>query len=485
MQLAGLRNNAAVAVVSGFGLATGWYLSSSALLSGSAGAIIPALGAIALAGIVPILILNCRKKEYVLHSCPEMEQRFEALNKHVSLNIVNENNELTDVSEKFLSLTGYSREELFGKPINILFCTSCQEVREDIHKHLTRGETWAGQTRLQRKDGRLLYTQATITPLLDEAGDWAGSISAHTDVAHTNKLIPERHTAQALYELRDDIWIIDAETEKFGYMNRAAKARLRVRGEDYRGRSLEELNVGNCIDGVLRACRALRSNGDSSTQFEATFMGVAVNVSIKFLLEAERTGGYLILFTDISDRIEQETRKSEFISTVSHELRSPMTSIKGAMGLLLARSAGELPDKALDLLEIAHRNADRMILIMNDILDLDKICNGQMEFEIKNVDLAELISETDQANMMLQQSFGVKVELIGTHVPVHLRTDPNRFIQVLTNLLSNAYKFSRPNSRILIEVQDISDHVRVSVRDEGLGILPDERYKKFLIGSLT
>ena len=155
------------------------------------------------------------------------------------------------------------------------------------------------------------------------------------------------------------------------------------------------------------------------------------------------------------------------------------------MGLLLARSAGELPDKALDLLEIAHRNADRMILIMNDILDLDKICNGQMEFEIKNVDLAELISETDQANMMLQQSFGVKVELIGTHVPVHLRTDPNRFIQVLTNLLSNAYKFSRPNSRILIEVQDISDHVRVSVRDEGLGILPDERYKKFLIGSLT
>jgi signal transduction histidine kinase len=118
-------------------------------------------------------------------------------------------------------------------------------------------------------------------------------------------------------------------------------------------------------------------------------------------------------------------------------------------------------------------------LIINDILDLDKIANGQMEFDIKDVDLAELVLEADQANAMLQQRFGVKVDLIGTQQPVRFHTDPNRFLQVLTNLLTNAYKFSKPNSRILIEVQDEADHVRVSVQDEGPGIPPDDQHKIF------
>ncbi len=471
--------NTVCAVASGCGLATGWYAASSMLLSGSGNAFIPALGAIALAGVVPTLISKSRKKATFIQSRPDMAQRFEALNKHASINIVNEKDELTEVNDKLLELTGYSREELIGKPIHILFGVSGQEVREGIRSGLMRGEAWVGETPLMRKDGNTVYTQSTIMPLFDQAGNWAGSISARTDVTHTNKLIAEQHTAQTLYELHDDIWIIDSETEKFSYMNRAAKARLQIRGEDYHGRSLDEMNREHVIDGVLEACRALRNKGEHSTQLETIFMGAPADVSIKFLPGTQGSGRYLILFNDITDRIEQENRKSAFISNVSHELRSPMTSIKGAMGLLLSGSAGELPDKALSLLEIAHRNADRLILIVNDMLDLDKISNGQMEFDITDVDLSALVSETDQANMVLQQRFGVKVELIGTQAPVNLRTDPNRIIQVLTNFLSNAYKFSKPNCRILIEVQDASDHVRVSVKDEGPGIPRDEQHKIF------
>ena len=449
------------------------------LLTGSSSTFIPALGAIALAGITPALILNNRKNRSVNQSYPEMAQRFEALNRHASINIVNEKDKLTEVNEKFLELTGYSRDELIGEPINILFGTSDQEVRQDIRRNLMLGKTWSGETPILCKDGSTVFTQSTIMPLFDKTGNWAGSISARTDITQTNKLIAERHTAQTLYELHDDIWIIDSETEKFSYMNRAAKARLHVGDEDYRGKSLGELNCEHDISGVLDACRALRKNGESSAQLETTFMGVPADVSIKFLPEAGGSARYLILFNDITDRIEQENRKSAFISNVSHELRSPMTSIKGAMGLLLSGSAGELPNKALSLLEIAHRNADRLVLIINDMLDLDKISSGQMEFDIKDIDLSELVLETDQANMMLQQRFGIKVELIGTDAPVNLRSDPNRIIQVLTNLLSNAYKFSKPNSRILINVQDETDHVRVSVNDEGPGIPLDEQHKIF------
>lgn len=412
-------------------MAVGWYAVSSVMVPGWAGTLTPALGAIALAGVVPTLILKDPAQENTPQPCPEMAQRLEALKKHACINIVNEKDELTEVNDKLLGITGYSRGELIGQPIKFLCDASVYEVAADIRSHLERGETWEGETPLRRKDGSTLYTQSTVTPLFDEAGNWAGSISARTDVTRTNELISERHTAQTLYELCDDIWIIDSETENFSYMNRAAKGRLNISGEGYRNKSLGEFSRDCDLDEVLEACRALRGKGEVSTQFETTFMGVSADVSIKSLPGAKGAGRYLILFNDISDRIEQEKRKTEFISTVSHELRSPLTSIKGAMGLLLSRSAGDLPDKALALLEIARRNADRLVLIINDILDLDKISNGQMEFDIQDVDLAELVTETDQANAMLQQRFGVQVELIGTQIPVNFRTDPKRFPIVL------------------------------------------------------
>lgn len=470
----------AVALVGGCALAVSWYFAMASLpLSGLSSTLVPVLGAIGLAGVVPTLAQSRRKTEYITQSCPEMVQRFKALNKHVSINIVNEKDELTEVNDRLLELTGYSREELIGKRINILFGTAGDDVREGIRQNLMLGQTWTGETPIIRKDGNTVYTQSTIMPLFDKAGNWAGSISARTDVTHTNKLIAERHIAQTLDELHDDVWIIDSETEQCSYMNCAAKRRLNIRGEDYRGKSLEDLNRENDIEGVLKACRALHDSGEILAHLETKFMGIPAEVSIKFLSEAKGHGRYLILFNDITDRIEQENRKSAFISTVSHELRSPMTSIKGAMGLLLSGSVGELPDRALALLEIAHRNADRLVLIVNDMLDLDKISNGQMEFEIQDVDVSDLILETDQANMILQQRFGVNVELIGTKAPVYLRTDPNRVIQVLTNLLSNAYKFSKPSDRILIDVQDGAEHVRVSVQDEGPGIPLDEQHKIF------
>ncbi len=474
-----LRNNTALRIVTGYGLATGWYAASSTMMAGTVGTILPVLGAVALAGIVPTLLADDRQSKPADNSSSAMAQRFEALNKHASINIVNEHDQYTEANEKFLELTGYSREELIGMPVHMLFSAADQDVREGIRKVLLRGETWSGETPLVRKDGNMIFTQSTIMPLFDGAGNWAGSISVRTDVTQTNELIAERHTAQTLYELHDDIWIIDSETEEFSYMNRAAKMRLNIIYDEYNGKSLEDLNKDHDIGGVLDACRTLRSKGETSAQFETIFLGVPADVSIKFLPKSEGNGRYLIMFNDITDRIEQENRKSVFISNVSHELRSPMTSIKGAMGLLLSGSAGNIPEKARSLLEIAHRNADRLVLIINDMLDLDKISNGQMEYDIQNVDLSALVSETDQANMMLQQRFGVKVKLIGTEAPINLRTDPNRVIQVLTNLLSNAYKFSKPNSCILINVQDFADHVRISVQDQGPGIPLDEQHKIF------
>lgn len=474
-----LRHSSAIAVATGCGLATAWYAASSMLLSGISASLIPAAGAIALAGIVPMIPRKRKSRISAEQSYLSMSQRLEALNKHASINIVNEQDELTEVNDGLLDLTGYSREELIGEQVRILYDTPVQNVADEVRSYLVRGMTWQGETQLRRKDGSMLFTQSTIMPLFNEVGEWAGSISARTDVTRTHKLISNQHTTQTLDELLDDIWIVDSDTEKFIYMNRAAKDRFLTNDEDYQDSNLVKLNSVHEIEEVLLACRALRDNCGSTAQLESKLLGVPMQVSIKFLPGAKESGRYLVLFNNISDRIEQEKQKSAFISTVSHELRSPLTSIKGAMGLLLSGSAGELPDRALGLLEIAHRNADRLVLIINDILDLDKISSGEMDFDLKEIDLVELVKETHCANAMLQQRFGVEVKVVGADQPVVFQTDPNRIIQVLTNLLSNAYKFAPPNSDIIISIDNATDYVRISVQNGGPGIPLDEQHKIF------
>jgi PAS domain S-box-containing protein len=448
-------------------------------LSGAPAQVIPVLGAIVLAGTVPTVIMNRTVARRFHGSRFSMSQRLDAFDKHACINVVDDAGNLTDVNEKLLELTGYERADLIGQPVTMLYDDLDSQVAADIRGNLRSGKSWEGETRLRRKDGREIFTQSTIMPLFDSAGNWEGSISVRTDVSRTNELIAERLTAQTLYELRDDIWIIDSETETFSYLNRTAEGRFNTAREDYQNRGVSDLDPSGDTAEVLAACRTLVADGKSIIRFETVLMGAPVDVSIKFLTGTESNGRYLILVSDISERVEQEKRKSAFISTVSHELRSPLTSIKGAMGLLLSKSAGEIPDKATALLEIAHRNADRLILIINDILDLDKMADGEMDIEIKGVDLSELIKEADQASAMLQQRFGVQVELTGTDNAFPFNTDPNRFLQVLTNLLSNAYKFSKPGGTIYVDVKDEGARVWVSVTDEGQGIPKDEQHKIF------
>ncbi|KIN71077.1 PAS domain-containing sensor histidine kinase [Sulfitobacter guttiformis] len=474
-----LKSNATSAVLSGCALGGAWYGLAHTIFSGTAEAIVPAFGAIAIASTVPTFILNRAAHRRFHDTRFSMAQRLDAFDKHACINIVNENDELTEVNEKLLELTGYDRVDLIGQPVTILYEASGSKIALEIRNNLRSGKSWEGETALRHKNGHTVYTQSTIMPLFDRSGNWGGSISVRTDISRTNELISERHTAQTLYELRDDVWIIDSETETFSYMNRIAESRFNINSDDYRKTSFSELAHQRDTSEVLAACRELKVSGKPSTRFETVLMDIPVDVSIKFLPGTDETGRYLILINDISERVAQEKHKSAFISTVSHELRSPLTSIKGAMGLLLSKSAGELPVKAVSLLEIAHRNADRLVLIINDILDLDKISSGEMDFELKDVDLAALVKEVNEANAMLQQRFGVQVEIMGLDVALPFRTDPNRFIQVLTNLLSNAYKFSKPNSTIFIDVADEGAQVRVSVKDEGQGIPAEDQHKLF------
>jgi PAS domain S-box-containing protein len=179
---------------------------------------------------------------------------------------------------------------------------------------------------------------------------------------------------------------------------------------------------------------------------------------------------FIGILRDISARLEVERLKSGFVSTVSHELRTPLTSISGSLGLLAAGVAGELPAKATRLIDIAKLNAERLVRLINDILDLEKAESGRLEFRLEPQRVKSIVQHAIDVNRAYAQGFGVSLELDPRSDDATVLVDRDRVIQVLTNLISNAAKFSPRGGAVRIEVRVEHDSVRIAVRDQGAGI---------------
>ena len=172
---------------------------------------------------------------------------------------------------------------------------------------------------------------------------------------------------------------------------------------------------------------------------------------------------------DISERNRLEQLKSEFVSTVRHELRTPLTSISGALGLVDAGAAGEVPASAKKLITIAANNAKRLVQLINDILDIEKIESNQLMLAREPVELRSLLEHVVGDLSGYTDSLGVRIEMApGEKVVVD--GDPNRLTQVLVNLVSNAVKFSPPQAPVEVSVSTEGGMARIAVRDHGPGV---------------
>ncbi|MEK6662739.1 MAG: PAS domain S-box protein [Pseudomonadota bacterium] len=189
--------------------------------------------------------------------------------------------------------------------------------------------------------------------------------------------------------------------------------------------------------------------------------------------DAGKIYGYLGIGSDLTERKHVDKMKREFISTVSHELRTPLTSIRGALGLMAGGATGALPDKAKELVKIASNNCDRLVRLINDILDMEKMESGKIAFDMLPVDLRALVEEAIAANQAYAAQHRVKIAVEGELPPAEIVGDHDRLIQVLTNLLSNAAKFTSPGGTVHVSLAETPDGVMLRVRDEGPGI-PEE-----------
>ncbi len=200
---------------------------------------------------------------------------------------------------------------------------------------------------------------------------------------------------------------------------------------------------------------------------------------IKGQIEAR---GFLRAVRYAIERKRLERLKDEFVSTVSHELRTPLTSISGSLGLLMGNAAGNLPRPMARLLSIAYTNCQRLVRLVNDILDIDKMDAGRIVFNFSRVEMRRLVVQAIEANRGFADGYGVRVRLEATRAIAEVRADPDRLAQVITNLLSNAIKFSPADNEVVVAIEQGPDVVRLTVRDHGSGIPVDFRpliFEKF------
>ncbi|MDB5359583.1 MAG: hypothetical protein JWO51_880 [Rhodospirillales bacterium] len=213
---------------------------------------------------------------------------------------------------------------------------------------------------------------------------------------------------------------------------------------------------------TIREMEGLRADG-TSFPMEVAFTDAALDD--RHLLVAS--------VRDITERRAIDRLKNEFVSTVSHELRTPLTSISGALALMAKGTAGAISDKAMGLVTIARSNCDRLVRLINDILDLERIEAGNLVFEFEPVDMAELLRRAVRDTAEYAEKYRVGLEIAATDPGAVVWGDQHRLLQVLDNLLSNAVKFSAEDAAVTLTLSRRDGMAHVAVSDRGRGI-PDE-----------
>lgn len=188
------------------------------------------------------------------------------------------------------------------------------------------------------------------------------------------------------------------------------------------------------------------------------------------------------LESSVQDLVAANQIRNEIIATVSHELRTPLTAIGGAIKLIKSNVVGGIDASGMELIEMADKNTQHLGGLIDDILDIEKIETGELQFDIQNYSIKNLVYDSVEMNQPFAESFNVKLQLEKFDENIKISVDKRRFLQVMSNLISNACKFSSANSSVVIGVRHFDKIIRISVTDFGKGVaenIVDKIFDKF------
>jgi PAS domain S-box-containing protein len=242
------------------------------------------------------------------------------------------------------------------------------------------------------------------------------------------------------------------------------------------------------IDAIVVRAREGQRDESEWTYVRKDGSTLPVMLSVSAVWDEGLVAGYVVIAQDLSERKKIEQLKNEFVSTLSHELRTPLTSIRGSLGLLAGGAAGEVPAPARALLDIASKNCDRLVRLINDMLDVEKIESGSMRFDAVVQPLLPLIEQAVAATNAYADQFQVSFDLRSDVGELYAAVDADRLLQVIVNLLSNASKFAPAGDVVEVRLRRMPATARISVIDHGVGIPPafrDRIFQKFAQADAT
>jgi PAS domain S-box-containing protein len=376
-------------------------------------------------------------------------------------------------------------DELVGKSVMDLLHPDYREVvRERIQRSLATGQPAPPLTeKFIRLDGTVIDVEVTAVPII-----WEGRPAMQVvfrDITERKRMEEELKASEERYRdlfenANDGIYILDRAGRIVSF-NRKAEEITGYTVEEVRGQSYTLLvSSGPERKKARRAfLKNMRGQPDKTelTIIRKDGREVILELSTRPILQGGQIVGIQGIARDITERKELERLKSDFISTVSHELRTPLTSIKGYVDLVLAGDVGPLTPEQKEFLTIVSQNTTRLTELINDLLEIERLESGRIEFEFAELDLAEVLENVARSLHVNAEQKGLEFL---TEIPsgLKVRGDRERLAQVFLNLLSNAIKYT-PAGTVELRAHQEDDAIVVEVRDTGIGLSESDLQKLF------
>jgi PAS domain S-box-containing protein len=448
--------------------------------------------------LVLAVIVDVSERKDAEEHLAQMEGRYRGLMEAApdAMVVVNTNGEIVLLNVQAEKQFGYRRDELLGQKVTNIIPEGFAErlIADDLRSSEDALAQQIGtgiELNALRKDGSEFPIEIMLSPLESAEGILVTAAIRDISVRRT----AERHLAQmegryrGLLEAAPDAMVVVNTDGEIVLVNVQAEKQFGYRRDELLGQKVTSIIPEGFAERLI--ADALRTREDALAQQIGTGIELTGrrkdgdDFPIEIMLSPlESAEGILVTaaIRDISLRKDMERLKDEFVSTVSHELRTPLTSISGSLGLLVGQWAGKLPESAARLLTIAHTNSQRLVRLINDILDIEKIEFGRVVFKLGRIDVRTLVEQTIESNRGFAEGYNVRVRLDTAAADCAVNADPDRLAQVITNLLSNAIKFSPAGGEVLVEIEKRDELVRISVRDHGAGVPADFKphiFKKF------
>ena len=426
-------------------------------------------------------------------------------------------NRMMYISPAYETIWGRSCKSLYEQPtswLDAIHPTDRERVRLAALEKQIRGE-YDEEYRIIRRDGSIRWIRDRAFPVRDEVGEVYRIVGVAADI--TDRKQAEEAIQQANKRLAD--------------LNLTLEERVKARTHDLeyvlRQVNNERKKTDRIIDGITdgvivtdaagkillinpAAVKMLRENQHTLVATDVSAFSHVPDLQEAFLDPAETTTreievydpklashrilkttavplkdergvllGKVAVFHDITSFKEVDRLKSEFISQVSHELRTPLTSIKGYIDNLRDGIAGTLREKQVDYLDRMAKNADHLVRLISDLLDVSQIESGKMTLKLTTLSLRDLIEEVVQNLRPLSDEKPLEIIFEKFNGASRIRGDHDKLVQVITNLLYNAIKFTPPKGRITITLQQDEQFLKTSIQDTGIGIPPEKQSQIF------